>query len=101
MDYQKIILVGNATTDSQKRTSKSGDVSFVTFSLAVGDRKDQVNFFPVTVFGKLGEALLAHITKGRQVLVEGRVNVSEKGRFNVIADQIRLGAKPNQVQPEK
>jgi len=101
MDYQKIILVGNVTSDSQKRTSKSGDVSFVTFSLAVGDRKDQVNFFPVTVFGKLGEALLEHITKGRQVLVEGRVNVSEKGRFNIIADQIRLGAKPKEDQPEK
>ena len=32
-----------------------------------------------------------YITKGRQVLVEGRVETSEKGRFNVIAVRVVFG----------
>ena len=100
MDYQKIILVGNACQDAQKKQSKNGSVSFTTFNLGVSDSKDHTTFFPVTVFGKLGESLVSHIQKGRQLLVEGRLEVNEKGYFNVIAAKIRLGAKPGEKKTE-
>jgi single-stranded DNA-binding protein len=94
MNYQKIILAGNVTDAAQQRTSKKGDVAYTTFALAVSEGKERTTYFPITVFGELGKKMAQYITKGRQVLVEGRVEVSEKKRFNVVAHQVRLGAKP-------
>ena len=90
MNYQKVILVGNATRDAERHKSKKGDVSYTTFSVRVGDTKDRTTFFPVTVFGKQGEAIAEYVTKARLVLVEGRIEVSDTGRFNVVADRVRL-----------
>ena len=75
MNYHKIILVGNVTRDAQRHTSKNGDVTYTTFRVAVSDGKGRTIFFPVTVFGKHGEAVAEYITKGRQLLVEGRIEV--------------------------
>ena len=101
MDYQKIVLVGNATQDAKRQQSKKGDVEFTTFSLGVGNGKDKTTFFPIVAFGKLGEKVAIHIVKGHQVLVEGRIDVNEKGYFSVIASQIRLGSSPNPIQTGK
>ena len=101
MDYQKIILVGNACQDAKGQQSKKGDVSFTTFSMGVGESKVKTTFFPVVAFGKLGEKVASLIVKGHQVLVEGRIDVNEKGYFNVVASRIRLGSTPSPVQPVK
>ena len=101
MDYQKILLVGNATKDAKEQQSKDGEVTFTTFSMGVGEGKGKTTFFPVVAFGKLGEKVASLIVKGHQILVEGRIDVNEKGFFNVVANHIRLGAKPTEVQPEK
>ena len=94
MNYQKLILAGNATGDAEQKTSKKGDVTYTTFSVGVSDKKDQTTFFPVTVFGKHGEVVAKYVTKGRQVLVDGRVTVSDNGRFSVVADNVRFGVEP-------
>ena len=101
MDYQKIIIVGNATKDAKEQQSKDGKVSFTTFSIGVGESKDKTTFFPVVAFGKLGEKVASLIVKGHQVLVEGRIDVNEKGYFNIVASHIRLGATPSPIQPVK
>ena len=103
MNYHKIILVGNVTRDAQRHTSKKGDVTYTTFRVAVGDSKDRTIFFPVTVFGKHGEAVAEYITKGRQLLVEGRIEASENGRFNIVADTVRLGntSKVGKAKPDE
>jgi single-stranded DNA-binding protein len=93
MNYQRLTLVGNATGDAQRRTSKKGDVEYTTFSVGVSDAKKRTTYFPVTAFGALGKLAGKHITKGRQVLVDGRVEVSDNNRFNVVADDIQLGAQ--------
>ena len=93
MNYQRLILVGNVTNDAERRTSKSGDVAYTTFGVGVGDTRDRTVFFPVTVFDPLGKTLAQYLTKGKQVMVEGRIEVDEKRRFNVIADKIQLGAR--------
>lgn len=99
MNYQKLILVGNVTGDAQNRTSQKGDVGYTTFSVGVGDGKDKTTFFPVVAFSKLGSMAAKYIKKGRQVLVEGRVELSDKGRFNVVANRIMLGAQA--IKPAK
>ena len=83
MNYQKTILVGNATKDAEKQTSKDGKVKYTTFRLGVSDGKENTTFFPVTVFGKLGESVAEYITKGRQVLVDGRVQIGDNGRCKI------------------
>ena len=101
MDYQKIILVGNATKDAKKQQSKDGEVTFTTFSIGVGESKGKTTFFPIIAFGKLGEKIASLIVKGHQVLVEGRIDVNDKGFFNVVANHIRLGSTPSPNQTVK
>ena len=92
MNYQKLIIAGNVTADAEGRKSKKSDVAYTTFSVAVGDGKNRTTFFPVTVFGKQAKVVAQYVTRGRQVLVEGRIDVSDKGRFNVVADRVAFGA---------
>ena len=94
MDYQKFIIIGNATDDAKIQKSKRGDVTFATFSLGAKNSNDRTSFFPVVVFGKLGEALVSKVTKGRKVFVDGHIEVSNIGRFNVVAERVILGALP-------
>jgi single-strand DNA-binding protein len=101
MNYQKLILVGNATDDAQRQTSKKGDVTYTTFSVGVSDGKDRTTFFSVIVFGEYGETVAKYVTKGRQVLVDGRVQVSDKGRHRVIADRVRFGSGPTAAKSSK
>ena len=98
MDYQKLILVGNASSDAKLQKSKKGDVSFMTFSMGVKNGKGRSSFFPVVVFGNLGNSLVKYVTKGRQILAEGRIEVNDSGRFNVVADRIVLGASPQETK---
>ena len=91
MNYQKLILVGNATNGAQSRKSKTGDVAYTTFGLAVSSGNDRTTFIPVIVFGKAAASARQYVTKGRQVLVEGRIEVSTNGRFNVVTDRMQLG----------
>jgi single-strand DNA-binding protein len=94
MNYQKLILVGNATKDAERKTAKNKDVSYTTFSVGVSDGKDKTTYFPVTVFGKMGESVAEYVKKGRGVLIEGRIQVGDNGRFNVIADRVTFGPAP-------
>jgi single-strand DNA-binding protein len=94
MNYQRLILVGNATADPQRLTSKKGDVTYTTLGAGVSDGKDRNTFFSIIVFGKYGETVAQYVTKGRQVLVDGRVQVSDNDRFRVIADRVRFGSEP-------
>ena len=91
MNYQKVILTGNATDDAQSKTSKSGDVSYATFDMGVRDAKNSTTFFPVVVFGRSSKAVAKYVTKGRLVLVEGRLEVNDKNRFSIVADMVRFG----------
>ncbi len=92
MNYQKIILAGNATADAKRQTSQTGEVTFTTFSLGVSDGKEKSIYFPVAVFGKQGESVAEYVRKGKQLLVEGRVQISEDGRLNVVASRVVFGA---------
>ena len=101
MNYQKMILAGNSTVDAKRQKSKKGDVDYTTFSVGVSDSKDKTTYFPVAVFGKHGEVVAKYITKGFHVLVEGRIQVSDKGRFGVIADRVVFGPKAEPAKKTK
>ena len=102
MNYQKLILAGNATRDAQRLTAKNGEVTYTTFGVGVSDGKDgRTTFFPVIVFDKYGETVAKYVTKGKEILVDGRVQVNDKGLFRVIADRVRFGSEPTAADSSK
>ena len=101
MNYQKAILVGNVTKDAKRQKSKKGDIRFTTFTLAVSNGKESTTYFPVVAFGKLGEITAKYIAKGSQTLVEGRIQLSEKGQLSIIADKVQFGTRLNIIKKAK
>jgi single-strand DNA-binding protein len=74
-----VTLVGNATKDVDLRYTTSGR-GVASFGLAVnrryqvnGEWQEQVSFFQCVAWGELGENLAASVTKGRRVIVTGRL----------------------------
>jgi single-strand DNA-binding protein len=70
----QVILLGRLTRDPETRATPSGK-TVVSFSLAV-DRAGQDNatdFFDITAWEKLGELVSQYLSKGRRVLVQGRL----------------------------
>lgn len=89
MSLQLVSVIGNATKDAERKSSKDG-VSYVTFRLAANNTDDSTTFFNVVVFGSYGEILRDKITKGREIFVSGKLQVSDKGYVSVIANNVAL-----------
>lgn len=74
----KTILVGHLTRDPDVRYTQTGKV-VCTFTLAVdrfsGQGEKEADFIPVVVWGKVAEICGNNLTKGRKVLVDGRLQV--------------------------
>lgn len=104
----KVILIGRLTKDPQTRYTQSG-VAVTTFTIAV-DRKyakkdsgqPTADFIPVVCWRKLAEIVGNNLAKGRQVGIEGAMQVRTydgddgKKRYvtEVIADEVEfLGRK--------
>ena len=75
----KVILVGRLTRDPEVRYTQKG-TAVASFSIAVntgfGENK-RADFVPIVVWDKLAEVCGNNLTKGRNVLVEGRLQISE------------------------
>ena len=70
----QVILLGRLTRDPEQRTTASGK-NVVSFSIAV-DRQsqdDQADFFNITAWDKLGDLVMQYLSKGRRVLIPGRL----------------------------
>ena len=70
----QVILLGRLTRDPEQRTTASGK-NVVSFSIGV-DRQsqdDQADFFNITAWDKLGDLVMQYLSKGRRVLIQGRL----------------------------
>ena len=70
----QVILMGRLTRDPEQRTTTTGKI-IVSFSVAVdrGGQDDTADFFNVNAWEKLGELVMQYLSKGRRVLVQGRL----------------------------
>jgi single-strand DNA-binding protein len=70
----QVILMGRLTRDPEQRTTTTGK-TIVSFSIAVdrGGQDDGADFFEVNAWEKLGELVMQYLSKGRRVLVQGRL----------------------------
>jgi single-strand DNA-binding protein len=71
------IIKGRLTRDPELKTAGSG-VEFCQFTVAVNrrkmkDKEQQADFFDCTAFGNTGVAISKYMTKGREILVRGRM----------------------------
>ena len=75
----KIILKGRLVRDPELKTGASG-VEFCKFTVAVdrrGSKNKETDFIDCTAFGNTGVAISKYMTKGREILVEGRMESSK------------------------
>lgn len=100
--FNQVILMGNLTRDPELRQIPSGQ-SVCSFSLALnrsykgqdGDWKEATDYVDVVAWGALGERVAQYITKGRPVLVNGRLQSrsweqdgQKRSKLEVIAQDV-------------
>jgi single-strand DNA-binding protein len=80
-DLNRVTIVGRLTRDPELRHLPSG-TPVLEMGVAVNGRQqddagnwvDKPNFFDVKVFGNQAEMLAQHLTKGRRIGVDGRLD---------------------------
>ena len=85
-DINRVTLVGRLTRDPELRHLPSGQ-PVLQLGVAVNGRQkdelgnwiDKPNFFDVKVFGNQAEMLSQHLSKGRRVGIDGRLDWSSWG----------------------
>lgn len=79
--FQKVIISGNLGSDPEMRYMPDG-TAVTNFSVATnrrwsdrktGEMQEEVTWFRISVWGRQAEAANQYLSKGRQVLVEGRL----------------------------
>lgn len=119
--YQKLIIVGNVGRAPEMRYTPAGK-AVTAFSVAVnrkwtnddGSTGNEVTWFQVSAWGRLGEVCNQYLEKGRQVLIEGRLRPDETGAprvwtgndgqarasFEVVAEVVKFLGGSRQEQGE-
>lgn len=100
--FNQVTLMGNLTRDPDLRQIPSGQ-SVCSFSLALnrsfkgsdGNWQEATDFVDVVAWGPLGERVAQYVTKGRPVLVTGRLQSSQwekdgvkRSKLEVIANDV-------------
>jgi single-strand DNA-binding protein len=80
VNINSVIIGGNLTRDPEVRYTPQGS-AVTSFGLAVnrifktrdGEKKEEVNFFDIDVWGRQAETCGEYLKKGSPVLIEGRL----------------------------
>ncbi len=108
MNLNKVFIIGNLTRDPEMRTLPSG-TPVVSFGVATnrvwknqqGEKQEEVQFHNVVVFGRQAEIANQYLSKGKMVLVEGRIQTrnwdaqdgTKRSRTEIIAERIQFGPR--------
>jgi single-strand DNA-binding protein len=108
--FNRVILIGNLTRDPELRYIPSG-TPVTDIGLAVNDRRktpngewvDEVTYVDVTLWARQAEVASEYLTKGSQVLIEGRLKLDtwetndgqKRSKLKVVGEMMRmLGGRP-------
>ena len=109
----RVFLMGNLTRDPELRYIPSG-TPVATFGLAInttytaqgGEKKEEVCFVRVVVWGKQAESCAQYLSKGRPVFVEGRLiyrswekDGQTRTTLEVRADRVQFLGRPTSAAP--
>jgi single-strand DNA-binding protein len=100
-NYNRVILLGNLTRDPQLKYLPN-NTAVCEFGLAVnrrwrdadGNQRDEVCFVDVAAFARRGETINQYMSKGRQILIEGRLKFdswtgqdgTKRSKLSVVAE---------------
>ncbi len=113
-NYNKVILVGNLTRDPQMSYLPS-QTPVVEFGLAInrrwrgqdGQQREETCFIDCRCYGKQAETLNQYMSKGRPILVEGRLQLDtwegkdgvRRSKHRVFVERFQfLGSRGDQPQ---
>ena len=102
----KVILMGNLTRDPEVRYTPKG-TAVAELGLAVnrrftaenGEKREEVTFVDVTLWGRTAEIAGEYTKKGRQVLIEGRLQLDswddkqtgqKRSKLKVVGEELHL-----------
>ena len=96
--FNKVILMGNLTRDPETRVTPNGS-TICKIGLAVnrtytgsdGERKEEVTFVDCDAFGKTAEIISRWMSKGKGILVEGRLRLDQWDDKTTGASRSKLG----------
>ena len=96
--FNKVILVGNLTRDPELRYTPKG-MAIAKIGVAVnrvwtneaGEKKEEVTFVDVDVFGRTAENVGQYMRKGRPILIEGRLRLDQWDDKQTGQKRSRLG----------
>lgn len=108
--FNKVILVGNLTRDPELRYTPKG-MAIAKIGLAVnrnwtsesGEKKEEVTFVDVDIFGRTAENVAQYMKKGRPILIEGRLKLDQwddkqtgqkRSRLGVVAETVQFLGSP-------
>jgi single-strand DNA-binding protein len=107
--FNKVILMGNLTRDpavkflaDSKAVCEFGVATNRRWKTASGEDKEEVCFVDCTAFGKTAEIIGEHFTKGKAILVDGRLKFdqwegkdgSKRSKLTVVVDSFQfVGSK--------
>ena len=113
----KVILLGNLTRDPEIRQTASGmavgDLGIAlnrVYKSEYGDKTEEVTFVDVTVWGRQAELARDYCFKGKQVAIEGRLQLDnwegkhgkKRSKLKVVAENIIFtGSKTDQERPQE
>lgn len=108
MYLNKVILVGNLTRDPELKSLPSGG-KVTSFALATnrvwkdknGQKQESADYHNIVVFGRQAETSAQYLTKGQQVMIEGRLQTrswdGQDGKKNyrteIVADRVQFGGR--------
>jgi single-strand DNA-binding protein len=112
-NLNRVLLIGNLTRDPETRYTPKG-TAVTDIALAVnrqwkddsGEKKEEVTFVDVTLWGRQAEIAQEYLRKGRPVFIEGRLQLDtwddkqsgqKRSRLRVVAENIQLlGSRENE-----
>jgi single-strand DNA-binding protein len=110
-NLNKVLLLGNVTRDPEVRYTPKGS-AVCDLGIAVnrayttdsGEKRKEVTFVDVTLWGRTAEVASEYLKKGRPVFIEGRLQMDtwddkqtgqKRTRLRVVAENMQLlGGRP-------
>ncbi len=105
-NLNRVLLIGNLTRDPETKYTPKG-TAVTDIGLAVnrawkddsGEKKEEVTFVDVTLWGRQAEVAQEYLKKGRPVFIEGRLQLDtwtdkqtdqKRSRLRVVAENLQM-----------
>ena len=97
-NLNSVVVVGRLTRDCEMKYTADGK-ALASFSVAVDSyKKDNADFFEVTVWGKTAEVISKYLVKGKQIGLSGRLKQDrwqdtdgkQRSKITIVAENIQL-----------